>query len=758
MNGAGRDPRVLALAVLAATGSVYCAATVPPYWIFLGLLAGCALRFPGRALVAVALIAAAWTAWNAQRHLDRRLPVADDGKIVWVTGHVTGLAEHGPFRTRFVLDAEHPARRLRLSWYTDPPALKPGACLRVRAKLHVPHGSANPGLFDYEAWLWRHQIDATGYVREAGDCDRPPRWTLDRLRADILARLQPVLADTRMRGLIEALAFGVRTHITDDQWRVLRRTGTSHLVAISGLHIGLIAGWLFVLVRWLALRLPGRRWSRVSAAIAAFLGAMAYAALAGWALPTQRALVMTAAGLLAVSLMRRIAPARMLAFAVIIVVVWQPDAVIAPGFWLSFGAVAWLIYLAQGMAGGARWQLFLRLQLGLVLGLLPLTLWFFGQASLIAPLVNAVLIPLAAVVVPGVLLAVIVATISPALGAPLVHGIGELFAAGWPGLVWLSQWPLAAVHVAVPGWAALALALAGAALVCAPRGVPGRACGIILLLPALIGWQPAASAIAHGGYRLTVLDVGQGQAVVVRTHAHTLVFDAGPAYRTGFDAGAMIVAPYLIEHGRARIDRLVLSHSDTDHAGGASALADVLAVKQRLGALSDRPCRAGQRWRWDGVDFRFVYPSAAEAAAAETDNARSCMLRVDAPGGRSLLTGDIEAPSESLLLARVAPAALDSDVLLVAHHGSATSSSAAFLRAVSPRWALISSGWHNRWGFPAAVVTARLARAGARIYNTAHDGALTVTVADGVKIAAWRAQHRRFWQSPPHKAVSASKR
>lgn len=753
LRAAERDPRWAALAVIAGATYVYQQAHPPTLIAAAALLGLCLYRFTGRALVVFFLIALAWASFWAQDQLDARLPVARSGEVAWVTGHVAGLASRESFRTRFELvrdAAPGPPGRLRLSWYDDPPMIGPGDCLRLKVKLEAPHGSANPGTFDYEAWLWRQGIDATGYVKQAGDCDRPPvhAW-LDRARAVAVRRVGAVVGDLAMRGIVEALTLGVRERISDDQWAVLRATGTSHLVAISGLHIGMIAALLYLVARWLAVRL-GRSLPVVAiAAASAGVGAFSYALLAGFALPTQRALVMVVAGLFAVASMRRIEPSRVLALAAIVVIIWSPSAVIAPGFWLSFGAVGWLIYLGRSLHR-AGWRAFVALQLGLVAGLMPFTLWFFGQASLVAPLVNALLIPAAVIVVPVLLLSVMLTLVAPAAGGPLLWAVTKALGWGWPLLAWVADLPLVSISRALPGVAALALALLAVVIMVMPRGLPGRWLAMVLFLPALIGWQPSGAEIGPGGYRLTVLDVGQGLATVVRTQRHTLVFDTGPAYRTGFNAGEAFVVPYLRHIRRAAVDAMVVSHGDNDHRGGARAIAESVPIAARKGAGSDHPCRAGQTWRWDGVDFRFLYPDADQALAATASNERSCVLRIAGPGGVTLLTGDIESSAERVLLERV-PQAVAADVLVVAHHGSVSSSSSAFVRRVAPTYALISSGWHNRWGFPAPSVVARFERVGALLANTATDGALMVTLpADGgaIGLTRWREAHRRFWQVP----------
>ncbi|MGN8197944.1 DNA internalization-related competence protein ComEC/Rec2 [Salinisphaera sp. RV14] len=743
------DVRLIAVAGVAAVTAVYQLPELPsPAWLLAPLLL-CMARFPGRALLAVVGTMAAWSLIQAHHAMADRLPAAADGEIVWLTGHVVGLPEAGRYRTRFEMATSNPARRLRLSWYGKPPALAPGDCLHVRAKLSTPHGSANPGGFDYSAWLWRQGIDATGYVRDSAACHAAPVWSINRLRHAALQRLAPILQQRPMRGLIEALSLGVRQHITDAQWATLRATGTTHLVAISGLHIGLIAGLLFAVARWLTLRTPAARQARRVAAVVAMAGAVGYAALAGWALPTQRAVIMAAVLLAAVVAERDIGASRALAWAALIVVLWHPASVIAPGFWLSFAAVAWLIWIAT-LVDGAWWRKALYFQLGLVAVLMPLTLWFFGQASLVAPLVNALLIPAASLAVPLVLLGGVAALVAPAgAGGWLLAKIAAALAALWPGLEWAAQWPLASFHHVLPGGLALVLAITALLLAAVPVPWRIRALGAMLILPAVIGWRPSGQAIAPGRFRLTVLDVGQGLASVVRTAHHTLVFDAGPAYRTGFDAGAMIVLPYLRQVGRLEIDRLLISHGDMDHVGGAAAVMAQAEVLHRQGAHSGDPCRAGQHWRWDGVDFDLRYPSEAEAADAHDSNEYSCVLRIHAPGASVLMTGDIEAPGERALLEREGEA-IASDVLVVPHHGSTTSSSPAFINAVDPAVALVSAGWHNRWGFPRPAVVSRYRARGIELFNTATAGALEVAwpAPHAPRVTRWRWQHRRFWQQP----------
>lgn len=747
------DVRAAALAFLAGVLAVHTLTALPPLWWFLPAFLACLLRWPGRVLVLVALVGAAWTVWQAQGLLAARLPAALDGSQRVLTGHIAGIPEDGAFRARFQFESDGEPHRVRLSWYGEArPALAAGDCWRLTVKLSAPHGSLNPGGFDYESWLWRERIGATGYVRAAEPCPRElsPASRLARWRQAAVKDVREALDGHRMTGIITALTLGDQSRISDHQWQVLRRTGTAHLVSISGLHIALMAGLLFAGLRWLLPRLlpAAAAYALPVAAVGAMSAAVVYAAMAGFALATQRSLVMVLVVLVAVCLRRRTAPSRLLALALLAVLVLDPFAVLSPGLWLSFGAVAWILYLVSGRIQAQRWRLWVWLQLALVLGLMPLSLYWFGEASLAAPLANAVLIPASVLIVPAALAAVAAALALPFLGAPLLGWLADGLATGWVVLEWLAQVPLAWFSLPAPTTLSLLLALAGAALLLAPRGVPGRWLGLLGLLPLLL----APPAPPPGGYTLTVLDVGQGLAAVVRTHNHVLLFDAGPRYRTGFDAGEALVLPYLQARGLTRLDLVVISHGDSDHAGGWPAVRAALPVAAAMGAETATPCRAGRHWRWDGVDFAILNPVAGAAAVPDqrSDNNASCVLLVAGDGGRALLAGDIEAEAEAALLARAAPR-VAADVVVVPHHGSASSSTAAFVAAVAPDYAVVSAGWHNRWGFPAAEVVARYRAVGARVLETGTLGAIRFDFHPQAGLLgpfSWRQRVGAFWHLP----------
>jgi competence protein ComEC len=562
-------------------------------------------------------------------------------------------------------------------------------------------------------------------------------------------RIGLVLGDSAGEGLVRALVLGDRSGLDPAQWEVLTRTGTNHLIAISGLHVGLVAALLFFLSRW--------AWSRSArltlliaapraAAFAALTGAVAYSALAGFAISTQRALIMLAVVLGAVLLSRAVRPVSGIVLALVGVLILDPKAVLSYGFWLSFGAVAALLYaLGRRLGAGGLWSKWGRAQWAVALGLLPMLLLLFGRASLIAPVVNLIAVPLfSLVLLPAVLVASLLGLV-PGAELPLVL-TARVMAWGFGLLEGAAGWTWAAATVSWrPAWV-WAAAFAGAVLLLAPRGLPGRWVGLLLLLPLPLLRAPAPD---YGEAQVTLLDVGQGLSAVVRTREHTLVYDTGPKFPSGFNTGSAVVLPYLRYQGVGRIDTLILSHGDRDHAGGFAGLDGKVPVGRILsGEPSEVPgrgarsCLAGDDWSWDGVDFDLLYPDAAGLEGNES----SCVLRVSTAGASVLLPGDIGVTVERKLVAEL-PGGLSSTVLVAAHHGSNTSTGAVFLEAVSPSFVLYGTGFANRFGFPAAAVRERVATLAATQLDTADSGAIVfrlgVAGVEGPRLH--RAEHRRIW-------------
>ncbi len=696
-----------------------------------------------------------WAAFVAGRLLLPGLDPGLEGRDLAVAGCIVGLPRPGTYGTRFRFSVEHaragvPAR-LRLSWYERGRRVRAGDCWRLTVRLKRPHGFMNPGGFDYEGWLFRHGIGATGYVRPRPAPVRiGPRWTIDGVRQRLAARIDVALGSDPFAGVVRALALGDRRAITPAQRDILNATGTAHLVAISGLHLGLVAGFAFLAVGTLWRLSGAARWwpAPRAGAVAALAAAGLYALLAGGSLPTRRALIMLAVGLSGILRGRVTRPLRALCAALLAVLVLEPTAVLAPAFWLSFGAVAVILYAAGGGHARRGWRAWTGIQWRVALGLLPVSLVWFQQAGATAPLMNLLAVPwIGLVAVPLILAGTTALAFGLPVGAEALRWGAEAVGLLWPLLRWGAGLPGALwVQAAPPAWT-WAPALIGVALLLAPRGVPGRWLGGLYLAPMLV-WSP--SPPPAGALRLTLLDVGQGLAAVVRTRRHVLVYDTGPRFGPGFDAGQAVLVPYLRSRGIRRVDRLIVSHGDNDHIGGAASLlsrypaAVVLSsVPQRVRAQA-RPCRRGQHWNWDGVEFRMLHPG---AAGAFHGNDASCVLRVTGRGGAVLLTGDIEAPAERRLAADMG-AALRARVLVVPHHGSRSSSTPAFVAAVHPRLALIPVGYRNRFRLPSACVRARYRAAGARVLDTAAEGAVRIELGPrpgAFEVHGHRREAGRFW-------------
>ena len=752
---------------------------LPPAWPW--VLAGLALALPAlrwrsawsaRVLGVLACLALgfSWAAWRADIRLADALPSAWEGRDIEVLGVVAALPQDFSQGSRFEFAVEKVLtatadvpERIMLSWYQGQrdgeefvrQPLRPGERWQFTLRLKRPHGNANPNGFDYEAWLLERNIRATGYVRSARA--QPvaamvwrPDYVVERLRQYVRASFAAMLpaGEYPLAGVLVALAVGDQRAIQGDLWNTFNRTGTTHLMSISGLHVTMVAALFALLVSaiWrrvpaLALRLPAQK----AALLAGCLAALVYTLLAGFAVPAQRTLYMLLVAALAMGTGRIVAPSRTLCLALAVVLLIDPWAVLAAGFWLSFGAVGALLYVGSATVGeSGGWRARLRswgvVQWAATLASLPVLLLVFQQFSLVSPLANAVAIPLVSfVVTPLALFAAIIPWWPIAALAHLVLGWLMLF------LEWCAAWPVWQAP-APPLWAAGVAAL-GVAVCLLPRGMPGRLLGVFLLLPALF-WP--VERPAEGEAWVTVLDVGQGLAAVVRTRDHALIYDPGPLYSAESDAGQRVVVPYLRALGIDRVDVLMVTHRDSDHAGGATSVKSALAVDRiyaSTGETGSEPCRAGQRWTWDGVGMAVLHPADEDYGEQRKSNNLSCVLRIEAGGKRLLLTSDIEARDEAALLKRN-PEALAADVLLVPHHGSRTSSTPEFIAAVAPQDAVIPVGYRNRFGHPKAEVLERYEAGGIRVWRTDRDGAVRLRVApDGVDVSAWRDERRRYWQA-----------
>lgn len=720
---------------------------------------------PPTSALGLGLLGILWGVSYAGWWQEHQLPPHWQGVDLDARGTVLGLVQHQAGRCRFDFELEHlqnPTeltsshripRRVRLSWYQCKQSPNPGDRLSLKIRLKRLHGYHNPGGFDYPLYLIGRGVDATGYVRNnfvlyLGQA----RWKgwVDRLRQQLVSRLSTDVISESGSSLLAAMLLGDRRGLSDDDWALLRDTGTAHLVVVSGLHIGMLAAAGYGLVM-----LAGRLFPQLSypyrrglAALAAIAISGLYAMLAGFSLPTQRAWVMVCAWMLGLMLLRQLGPWRRLLLAAVIVQMIEPLALRQSSFWLSFGACAALIWVGYGRLRPLTWwrQLVLA-QLAVTIGLLPWLLFYFQQGSMWAPLINLVAVPLVMLMLPLAFVGLLLVLGGAEVTLPL-QLCGWLLSSGWQRLTdlqpLLTAWPLAGP---ISGWV-VGLALLGSMLLLFPLNRVrwlGLACWLPLLMPPADRPEPA-------GLRITMIDVGQGLSMLVQTHQHDLLYDTGPRFRSGFSAAEAAIIPYLYSRGIRQLDGLMISHQDNDHAGGRQAIEQRLAVGQvwtgESQQASDRLCRAGQRWQWDGVQFEVLYPFAETDLEELDSNNRSCVLKVSAANLQLLLSGDIDQQVEQQLIQRYGFKLQSSD-LLVAHHGSNSSSSAEFIRVVAPQRGWISSGWRNRFGHPHPQVVERYNTAGVELLNTIEQGAVTLQVdaAGKVELQSSRQMTWRYWEA-----------
>lgn len=754
-----------------------------------------------------------WAALQAMLALQSTLPTAWEGQDIRLIGVVASLPRMQEQGERFSFNVERVLtpgaivpRHISLSDYQrgfsytrefvptrsgaesrvgqKPQAAKGGQFhagerWQLTVRLKQVHGSLNPFGMDFERWALENGLRATGYIRKQAENQRldamvwQPSYLVERSRENIRARMQSVLGEARHAGILQALAIGDDAGIAREDWQVLLHTGTNHLMSISGLHITMLSGLVFALVNacWrrlprLSLWLPARK----AAVLAGAVTALCYALIAGFSVPTQRTLYMLLVFACALWMERQPALSLVLAYALLLVVVVDPMAATAPGFWLSFGAVAVMSFaLAGRRTPPSWWQGVMRSQWAVTLGLMPLLLMMFQQVSLVSPLANGIAIPVVSwLVVP--------LTLAGAL-LPVDWPLGLAYALmGWTmqGLEWLAHSGFSLWQQAAPPAWALPIALLGVVCLLLPAGMPLRWVGGIFLLPMFL---LVPEKLPLGAMRVTVLDVGQGLAVVVQTRQHVLLYDTGAAFSSQSDNGNRVILPFLRGNGVFKLDGLVLSHDDADHTGGAASVLAELPTRWLLSSLSPQhallqgqramTCQQGQHWAWDQVQFRVLAPAAEQYAIASLkDNDKSCVLKISSAHGSLLLTGDIEREAESQLLETSAEQ-LSAEVLTVPHHGSKTSSQPAFVDAVAAKAAIFTVGYRNRFRHPRPDVLARYQAAGANIYRSDCDGAVrfdfvpaspvpphdssaplaekSASHSSAIEIHRWRQQTRRYW-------------
>ncbi len=764
-------PVGIAVAAALVAGAMGCLLlpALPQVWLLVLALSFGALgwvrgRRWGRCVGAL-LLGFALCGLHAAHALSLQLPMSLERADVALGGRVVQLPTHAPTRTTFLFRVNDstqvpPALRgrlLRLSWYDDRGEADPrrldvvaGSDWTFTARVRAPRGLRNPGWFDGEKHAMAQRITAVGYVRAREPLARTATGQgVDAWRDTVAQRIDAAVEGGSAR-YVRALAIGDTRMLADTDWEALRATGLTHLVAISGFHVGMVGGFFALLATGLWWLLPGlgRHLPRPqAAAIVALLGAGFYAAVAGWELPTVRTVLMIAVVVVARLARRQLRIADALAYAAIAVMLVDPMAVLSAGFWLSFAGVAWLVWCLPDAREMSLLRGLLASQWVATLGLLPLTVILFGQASLAGPLANLVAIPWwSLVVVPLALLGTGLEAVASGSGDWAWWLAARAFDLSWPLFEWLAASPFALWWLPQPRWFALPLALLAAFWLLLPRGVPGKWLAVMLWLPLL--W-PDRALPRHGEAEVVVLDVGQGLSVLVRTARHAVLYDAGPAVPEGFDAGERVVVPALHALGVRRLDAVVVSHADADHIGGFEAVqrrfnAPVVFAPRHDRVAGAAPCLLGGGWEMDGVAFRFLHP---DLHFPDFRNQSSCVLRVETAHGSVLLPGDIDAVVERLLVHRDVDA-LRAEVVIAAHHGSGSSSDPDFIAASAARHVLVSAGHSNRFGHPQPAAMARWQAAGATPADTAGQGALRVRLAaDGVAVQGQRARQPRLWDA-----------
>lgn len=723
-----------------------------------------------------------WAAFFAHLRLADNLSLDWESRDIQLIGVVASLPQINDRSARFLFDVEQVLtmgavvpRRISLSWYkqhqssrkTTVPSINAGERWQLTVRLKRPHSNANPHGFDYEAWALERNIRATGYVRQFNEnvlvkqmVNQPVYW-IERIRQKIQQRFAKILSDHMYAGVLMTLATGDQHAISQEQWQIFTRTGTNHLMAISGLHITMVSTLVFAIVYWLwrwspqlVLWLPARR----VAALAGLSIALGYTLLSGFAVPAQRAFYMLAVVAIAIWRGRSTSATMVLAWALLLVAVLDPWSTLSPGFWLSFGAISIIMLVTVGRIGQMHWLTgWVRVQWAITLGLIPLLLAMFQQISLVSPVANAFAIPLISLtVVPLTLLATI-----PLFDfvLPLAHLFLSVVMAV---LQWLNEAPQAVWQQhAPPAWTII-VALVGIIWLLLPGGLglglfagfPARWLGLVAMLPMFFVLPPKP---ASGELWLIVLDVGQGLAIVARTKHHTLLYDTGPKFGLS-DSGSRIIVPFLRGKGIRNLDAMMVSHADSDHSGGALSVLSNMTVRQLISSLDyDHPiqqqatnqwlCQDGLIWHWDNVQFELLHPlKESYQNPNRQSNATSCVLKITSDHGSVLLPGDIGKKAEYALLNRAAEK-LPATVLIAPHHGSNTSSTASFISQVNPVLTIFTVGYRNRFDHPRNAVVARYQALGSHLLQSDVDGAIFLQFTrNGLSVDTWREQNRRYWQ------------
>jgi len=753
---------------LAFASGIYCLlqfSTIPSLWVLLilPLLFLLDRYFSVFRLILLFCLGFSWALLHIGIDVSHSLNLELESKVVQLTGSVVSLPviyeDHVQF-TFNVSDIVDNQKKhfispgmIRLNWYKTKIVPAPGETWLLSAKLKRPYSFMNSGGFDYETWMMRQGIKATGYVKDNKTnqmLEESNGYFIQRLRYELSQKIKNKI-DKPLLGLVLALSLGDRSQLDPNQWRILTNTGTNHLIAISGLHLGLIAGVIYFLTLTLWRQfyfatqiIP----APIIASILAFAVAFFYASLAGFSLPTQRALIMIAVFLLGLLSSRRLLVSNVISIAVVLILLLDPFSILAVDFWLSFTAVILILYITRyrysNQSPLRRW---LQLQCLLSLALSPFLIFWFKQFPLFSIFANLIAIPVIGfIVVPLALLAMILLLSFPS-SAEFVYGfVDKISKLNWSYLDFLTQQNNAIIPVAAPDKFSLIIAIIGIIILLMPRGLPGRWFGLLFLMPLLF---PITTNLKSGEFKFSLLDVGQGLSAVIQTRQNTLVYDAGAKFSEHFNIGDAVIKPYLREKGITQLSMLMISHGDNDHIGGAYALIEQFKIGRILSSVPEKlsishaeRCHAGQKWLWDDIVFEVLHPS---LESDFTGNNASCVLKISSQQGSVLLTGDIEQSAEKRLINNM-PEQIKVDILLAPHHGSKTSSSNEFITTIAPDYAVISAGYRNRFGFPKQDIMTRYEVHGVETLVTYISGEISMKFsAEGLIIEQFRSKNRRFW-------------
>jgi competence protein ComEC len=685
--------------------------------------------------------------WQVINFSNNYIPAKLEGKKLLVIGKVKDVIKKRTSQTLIVeavkIYDDHYNRlfirpTIKVTLYKNQADILPGQIWSFATKLKQPRNYANPGSFDIEKFMFAAKIHAVGYVTPGQTKLLSSHFTpvdyIQILRLKISQFIDQ--QDYHYGAIIKALTIGVNS-LPVEQKLVFQNTGLAHVLAISGLHIGLIAMLIYKLTK----RLTSKYNLRIYLTI---MSAALYSALAGFSIPTQRALIMLCVVFIAKLLQRHVSSFNTLAIALLLILLWEPLCILSIGFWLSFFAVAAILYLSSS---GKKLSL-LKFNILITIAMAPLTLLFFSKAPLISPISNFIFIPLISMlIVPSCFLAALSLLMINKHLACLIFGmVNNFFVFMWPLLTKLSHAPIYELTISEQQYINLLIAGIGLAYLLYPKKLPLKPLALICILP-LYFYHPAS--IPYGEVKFTQLDVGQGACSVIQTTKHTIIYDTGPK-RFGFDAGSQVLVPFLKHEHIKNIDLLIISHADNDHIGGTEALFANIPVKKLLAGETEKLekypmelCHRGQSWVMDEVKFEILHPD--QLSLNKKRNDKSCVLKITSKSDKTIMiTGDIEKKSEQQLLAAYEQD-LATDVLIAPHHGSRTSSSKEFLQVVKPRLAIFPTGYKNRYGHPKLDTIQRYRAINTQVFDTSYTGAISFVTTDVLKLSCYRLEHKKFW-------------